>query len=79
MAEFQLFDDTEEGYKDFLQQVHDNLLNKDTVKRAVDEAIEQVRKDVLDEDPDDIGFGAESQTERFCECLANELKRSWLL
>ena len=30
MAEFQLFDDTEEGYKDFLQQVHGNLLNKDT-------------------------------------------------
>ena len=79
MAEFQLFDDTEEGYKEFLQQTHDGLLSKDTVKRAVDEAIERVRKDGLAEDPDDIGFGAESQIERYCEYLANELKRSWLL
>lgn len=79
MAEFQLFDDTEEGYKGFIEQTHNALLNAETVKNAVDEAIERVRKDVLAEDPEDISFGAESQIERYCEYLANELKRSWLL
>jgi hypothetical protein len=78
MAEFQLFDDTEQGYKDFVQLVHDNFFEKRDVDRAIKRAIENVRLYLKDMGPNDVFFDdAEHQSIVFCKYLANELARTW--